>query len=154
MDKNTSEAIDIEEIKRLIPHRYPFLFVDKVRDIVPNQSAVGVKNITSNEPYFEGHFPSKPIMPGVVIVEAMAQTTAILVSKSLGLKDSNALVYFMTIDKCKFRQLVRPGDVLELHVSVIQGRRKLWKFKGEGIVDGNLVTEAEFSAMIMLPEET
>ncbi len=153
MSDTTSISIDIQEIKRLIPHRYPFLFVDKVRDFVPNISAVGIKNVTVNEPHFQGHFPSQPVMPGVVIIEAMAQTTGILVSKSLGLEDSGALVYFLSIDNCKFRHLVGPGDVMELHVKVIRGRGKIWKFHGDAIVDGKVMTEADFAAMIIPPEE-
>ena len=152
MSETTSTAIDIQEIKRLIPHRYPFLLVDKVRELNPEVSAVGIKNVTSNEPHFQGHFPSQPIMPGVTIVEAMAQTAAILVSKSLKLEDSGALVYFLTIDNCKFRHLVGPGDVLELHIKVIRGRGKIWKFHGDAIVDGRIVTEADFAAMIIPPE--
>jgi len=152
MSETTSTTIDIQEIKRLIPHRYPFLFVDKVRELNPEVSAVGIKNVTSNEPHFQGHFPSQPIMPGVTIVEAMAQTAAILVSKSLKLEDSGALVYFLTIDNCKFRHLVGPGDVLELHIKVIRGRGKIWKFHGDAIVDGRIVTEADFAAMIIPPE--
>lgn len=153
MSETTSTTINIQEIKRLIPHRYPFLFVDKVRDFVPSESAVGIKNVTCNEPHFEGHFPSQPVMPGVAIVEAMAQTAGILVSKSFELEDSGALVYFLSIDNCKFRHVVAPGDVLELHVNVIRGHGKIWKFRGEGIVNGKLVTEAEFAAMIMPPKE-
>ena len=152
MSETTSTTIDIQEIKRLIPHRYPFLLVDKVRELNPEVSAVGIKNVTSNEPHFQGHFPSQPIMPGVTIVEAMAQTAAILVSKSLKLEDSGALVYFLTIDNCKFRHLVGPGDVLELHIKVIRGRGKIWKFHGDAIVDGRIVTEADFAAMIIPPE--
>jgi 3-hydroxyacyl-[acyl-carrier-protein] dehydratase len=154
MSETTSTTIDIQEIKRLIPHRYPFLLVDKVRELNPEVSAVGIKNVTSNEPHFQGHFPSQPIMPGVTIVEAMAQTAAILVSKSLKLEDSGALVYFLTIDNCKFRHLVGPGDVLELHIKVIRGRGKIWKFHGDAIVDGRIVTEADFAAMIIPPEGT
>ncbi|MBL4749817.1 MAG: 3-hydroxyacyl-ACP dehydratase FabZ [Amylibacter sp.] len=153
MTETTSTNIDIQEIKRLIPHRYPFLFVDKVRDFIPKISAVGIKNVSMNEPHFQGHFPSQPVMPGVAIVEAMAQTAGILVSKSLELEDSGALVYFLSIDKCKFRHLVGPGDVLELHVKVIRGRGKIWKFHGDAIVDGKVVTEADFAAMIIPPEE-
>ncbi|PCH93986.1 MAG: 3-hydroxyacyl-[acyl-carrier-protein] dehydratase FabZ [Rhodobacteraceae bacterium] len=153
MTDTISTTADIQEIKRLIPHRYPFLLVDKVRDIVPNKSAVGIKNVTYNEPHFQGHFPSQPVMPGVTIVEAMAQTAAILVGKSMGMQDSNTLVYFLTIDNCKFRHVVGPGDVLELHVEVVRGRGKLWKFTGKGIVDGKVVTEADFAAMMVPPEE-
>jgi len=153
MSETTSTNIDIEEIKRLIPHRYPFLFVDKVRDFVAKTSAVGIKNVTMNEPHFQGHFPSQPIMPGVIIIEAMAQTSGIMVSKSLELEGTGALVYFLNIDNCKFRHLVKPGDVLELHVKVIRGRGKIWKFHGDAMVDGKVVTEADFSAMIIPPED-
>lgn len=154
MSDTNSTTVDIQEIKRLIPHRYPFLLVDKVRDIVPNISAVGIKNVTYNEPHFQGHFPSQPVMPGVTIVEAMAQTAAILVGKSLNMQDQNTLVYFLTIDNCKFRHVVSPGDVLELHIKVIRGRGKLWKFSGQGIVDGRVVTEADFAAMMVPPENS
>lgn len=150
---STIGVVDINEIKRIIPHRYPFLLIDKVRDIVPNTSAVGIKNVTYNEPHFQGHFPSQPIMPGVTIVEAMAQTAAILVGKTMDLIDSDFLVYFLSIDNCKFRHPVGPGDVLELHVEVVRGRGKLWKFAGKGIVEGTVVSEAEFTAMIVPPEE-
>ena len=153
MSETTSINIDIQEIKRLIPHRYPFLFVDKVLDFIPKISAIGIKNVTTNEPHFQGHFPSQPVMPGVAIIEAMAQTAGILVSKSLELEDSGALVYFLSIDNCKFRHVVGPGDVLELHIKVIRGRGKIWKFRGDAIVDGKIVTEADFAAMIIPPEE-
>ena len=149
-DKNT---LDIQEIKRLIPHRYPFLLVDAVRDIVPGVSAVGIKNVTFNEPHFQGHFPERPVMPGVTIVEAMAQTAALLVAKTLDMFDNNMLVYFLTIDNCKFRHVVSPPDQLELHVKVERGRGKLWKFYGEGVVNGTVVTEANFTAMMVPPED-
>lgn len=146
-------SVDLLEIKRMIPHRYPFLLIDKVRDMVVSESAVGVKNVTANEPHFEGHFPEKPVMPGVMIVEAMAQTAAVLVVETLELIDKNMLVYFMSIDGCKFRKPVVPGDQLELHVTVLKNRGKVWRFAGKGMVDGALVTEAEFTAMIMPPED-
>ena len=139
---------DIEDIQRRIPHRYPFLFIDLVKDINLNKSAIGVKNVTFNEPHFQGHFPKKPIMPGVTIVEAMAQTSAILVSHSLGTIDEELLVYFMTLDNCRFRKIVSPGDVLELHVSVLRKGSKIWKFQGRAIVDNSVVSEAVFSAML------
>ena len=139
---------DIEDIQRRIPHRYPFLFVDLVKDIELNKRAVGVKNVTFNEPHFQGHFPKKPIMPGVTIVEAMAQTSAVLVSHSLGTLDEELLVYFMTLDNCRFRKIVSPGDVLELHVEVIRKGTKIWKFSGKAIVEENVVAEAIFSAML------
>jgi|TARA_B100001059_G_C17621270_1_gene469657 3-hydroxyacyl-[acyl-carrier-protein] dehydratase len=139
---------DIEDIQRRIPHRYPFLFIDLVRNIKLNESAIGIKNVTFNEPHFQGHFPRKPIMPGVTIVEAMAQTSAVLVSHSLGTLDDELLVYFMTLDNCRFRKIVSPGDVLELHVEVIRKGTKIWKFSGKAIVEENVVAEAIFSAML------
>lgn len=146
-------SVDLLEIKRMIPHRYPFLLIDKVKDMVPSECAIGVKNVTANEPHFEGHFPAKPVMPGVMIVEAMAQTAAVLVVETLNLIDKEMLVYFMSIDGCKFRKPVVPGDQLELHVTVLKNRGKVWRFSGKGVVDGALVTEAEFTAMIMPPED-
>ena len=148
-----ASTADILEIKRMIPHRYPFLLIDKVRDIELGMSAVGIKNVTANEPHFEGHFPAKPVMPGVMIVEAMAQTAAVMVIRTLDMMDNDLLVYFMSIDACKFRRPVGPGDQLELHVSVIKNRGKVWKFNGSGKVDGAVVAEAEFTAMIMPPED-
>lgn len=141
---------DLGLIKRIIPHRYPFLFIDKVRDIVPFKGAVGIKNVTCNEPHFEGHFPEMPIMPGVTIVEAMAQTSAVVVGISLDVIDKPLLTYFMGIDACKFRRKVVPGDVLELHVSVKRGGGKIWKFYGEAMVEGQLAAQAEFTAMMDL----
>jgi 3-hydroxyacyl-[acyl-carrier-protein] dehydratase len=152
-EKEQLFSADIQEIKRMIPHRYPFLFIDAVRDIKLNESAVGIKNVTVNEPHFQGHFPERPVMPGVTIVEAMAQTAAVLVVKTMDMIDNDMLVYFLTLDKCKFRHIVSPGDRLELHVKVIRGRGKLWRFWGEGIVDGKVVAEAEFAAMMVPPEE-
>jgi 3-hydroxyacyl-[acyl-carrier-protein] dehydratase len=146
-------SADIQDIKRMIPHRYPFLLIDRVREIDLNKSAVGIKNVTYNEPHFQGHFPAQPIMPGVTIVEAMAQTAAVLVVMTLDMIDNDMLVYFLSIDKCKFRHPVTPGDQLELHVKVIRGRGKLWRFYGEGIVDGKVVAEAEFNAMMVPPED-
>jgi 3-hydroxyacyl-[acyl-carrier-protein] dehydratase len=141
---------DIHLIQRIIPHRYPFLLIDKVRDIRANEGAVGIKNVTFNEPHFQGHFPAAPIMPGVTIVEAMAQTAAVLVGLSLNTVDRNLLVYFMAIDGCKFRRKVVPGDVLELHVDVLRGGGRVWRFRGRGLVEGELVAEAEFTAMMDL----
>ena len=152
-DEKPENYADIQEIKGLIPHRYPFLMIDAVKDIVPNETAVGIKNVSMNEPHFQGHFPERPVMPGVMIVEAMAQTAAILVARTLDMGENNMLVYFLTIDKCKFRHVVAPPDQLELHVKVIRGRGKLWRFWGEGMVDGKVVAEAEFNAMMVPPEE-
>ena len=140
---------NFEEIKRLIPHRYPFLLIDKVEKIIIGKSALGIKNVTVNEPYFQGHFPSKPIMPGVLIIESMAQTAAILVSKTIKIVDHDFLVYFMTINNAKFRKLVQPGDVLKLKVLVERNRGNTWKFSGNAFVEDNLVTEANFTAMMI-----
>ena len=152
-NNNVLLTADIQDIKRMIPHRYPFLLIDRVREIDLNKSAVGIKNVTFNEPHFQGHFPAQPIMPGVTIVEAMAQTAAVLVVMTLDMVDNDMLVYFLSIDNCKFRRPVTPGDQLELHVRVIRGRGKLWRFRGEGLVDGKVVAEAEFNAMMVPPED-
>ncbi len=145
-------SADLGLIQRIIPHRYPFLLVDKLRDI-QEKSAVGIKNVTFNEPHFQGHFPGAPIMPGVTIIESMAQTAAVMVGVNLDLADKEMLVYFMSIDACKFRRKVVPGDVLELHVEILKERRKIYKFRGEARVDGELAAEAEFTAMMDLPQE-
>lgn len=146
------DQIDIAEIKRMIPHRYPFLMIDRVMNLELNKGAIGLKNVTVNEEFFNGHFPVQPVMPGVMIIEAMAQTSAVFVVKTLDMVESGMLVYFMTLDKTKFRQPVVPGDQLELHISLIRGRGKVWKFWGEGKVDGKTVAEAEFAAMIRAPD--
>lgn len=145
----TTEA-DIHLIQRIIPHRYPFLLIDKVRDIVPNESCVAIKNVTFNEPHFQGHFPGAPIMPGVTIIEAMAQGAAVLVGVGGDLIDKGFLVYFMSIDKAKFRRKVVPGDVLEMHLKVLRGKdhAKVWKFHGHATVDGETAAEAEITAML------
>ena len=147
MDK---ECCNIDEIKKLIPHRYPFLLIDKVTDIVKNESATGVKNVTVNEPYFPGHFPESSVVPGVLQVESMAQTAAVLVAKSLNFSESNALVLLTTIDNAKFRKPVIPGDIMSLFISVKRIRNKLWKFYGQVIVDSQRVSECEFSAMMRI----
>ena len=143
---------DIALIQRILPHRYPFLLVDKVRDIVVNEGCVGIKCVTMNEPQFTGHFPEMPVFPGVLIIEAMAQTSGILVGLSMDLVDKNAKVFFMGVDGVKFRRKVGPGDVLELHVKALRGGGKVWKFEGKGIVDGELACEATFTAMFDLPK--
>lgn len=142
---------DIDLIQRIIPHRYPFLLVDRVRDIDGTKSAVGLKNVSFNEPHFQGHFPGAPIMPGVTIVEAMAQTAAVMVGVAQDLADKQFRVYFMAIDSCKFRRKVVPGDVLEMAVTTKRGGGKVWKFSGRATVDGELACEAEFTAMMELP---
>ena len=151
--ENKLLTADIQDIKRMIPHRYPFLLIDRVREIDLNKSAVGIKNVTFNEPHFQGHFPAQPIMPGVTIVEAMAQTAAVLVVMTLDMVDEEMLVYFLSIDNCKFRHPVTPGDQLELHVKVVRGRGKLWQLYGEGLVDGKVVAQAEFKPMMVPPED-
>ena len=141
-------TIEIDEIMAMIPHRYPFLFIDKVTDIVPDCTAIGIKNVSMNEPFFQGHFPGHPIMPGVLIIEAMAQTSAILVIETTG-KRTGAVVYFMTIEQARFRQPVFPGDQLELHVEKKRSRGNVWKFSGKAMVEGKLMAEAVYSAMIV-----
>ncbi|MGH1445683.1 MAG: 3-hydroxyacyl-ACP dehydratase FabZ [Cognatishimia sp.] len=151
----TLKTADIHRIQRIIPHRYPFLLVDKVVDIDGYQSATGIKNVTMNEPHFQGHFPGNPIMPGVTIIEAMAQTAAVMVGTELGMEDKNMQVYFMAIDKCKFRRMVVPGDVLQMKLTTTRGKPggKVWKFSGVAEVDGEMAAEAEFTAMMELPKE-
>lgn len=145
---DTPRIADIALIQRAIPHRYPFLLVDRVEDIDPSKSAVGIKNVTMNEPQFNGHFPGLPVMPGVMIIEALAQTSAVMVSLSLGLIDSGAVVYFMGVDKCRFRRKVVPGDVLRLRVDTLRGGGKVWKFTGLATVGDDVACECEFMAMI------
>ncbi len=143
---------DLDLIQRIIPHRFPFLLIDKVRDIVLHKFCIGIKNVTNNEPHFQGHFPGLPIMPGVMIIEAMAQTSGVLVGLSSDLVDKNAKVFFMGVDACKFRRKVVPGDVLELHVTALRGGGKVWKFEGRAMVEGELAAEATFMAMIDVPK--
>ena len=149
MSDDKKEVIDYERITRMIPHRYPFLMIDRVVDVVPDVSCVGIKNVTINEPYFMGHFPGHPVMPGVLIIEAMAQAAGILVVRTLGPASEGKLVYFMTIDEARFRKPVVPGDQLQLHVKKERSRGNIWKFAAEAKVDGLLVAEATYSAMIL-----
>ena len=153
--ENSKKSADIQLIKRIIPHRYPFPLVDKVTKIESLKSATGVKNVTFNEPYFQGHFPDLPIMPGVTIIEALAQTAAVMVGVSLDLADKNLLIFFMGIDNCKFRRKVVPGDTLELKVNVLRGKlgSKVWKFAGTASVVDEVAAEVEFTAMMELPSE-
>lgn len=146
----TQENIDIVEIMKMLPHRYPFLLVDKVISIEKGVSAVGIKNVTMNEPQFTGHFPGEPVMPGVLMVEALAQLAGVLSMKSMDSVDdmSEKLMYFMSIESAKFRKIVRPGDVLEMHVKVERQRREIWKFSAYALVDGEKAVEAEFTAMV------
>lgn len=147
-------SADIQLIQRILPHRYPFLLVDKVTKIDGTRSAQGIKNVTMNEPHFQGHFPGTPIMPGVTIIEAMAQTAAVMVGTALELADKEMLIYFMSIDKCKFRRKVIPGDVLHMDLTTLRGKPggKVWKFGGVASVEGEMAAEAEFTAMMDLPK--
>ncbi|MBF9055753.1 3-hydroxyacyl-ACP dehydratase FabZ [Rhodobacterales bacterium HKCCA1065] len=156
MTGETPKEADIHLIQRIIPHRYPFLLIDRVRDIEGYHSATGIKNVTFNEPHFQGHFPSAPIMPGVTIIEAMAQTAAVMVGVAMDMADRNLLVYFMGIDACKFRRKVVPGDVLQLKIETTRGKPggKVWRFKGQANVEGEMAAEAEFTAMMDLEGAT
>jgi 3-hydroxyacyl-[acyl-carrier-protein] dehydratase len=144
--QSTLDSIDIGALLRMLPHRYPFLLVDRIHSIDGDNSAIGIKNVTVNEPHFQGHFPGLPVMPGVLIVEALAQTAGAICLKSMGGKPS--LVYFMMIDNAKFRRPVVPGDRLELHVRKLKHRGNIWKYACEAIVDGTRVAEAEITAMM------
>lgn len=141
-------VIDINGIMEMIPHRYPFLMIDKVTDIEPSKKATGIKCVTMAEPHFQGHFPVKPIMPGVLIIEAMAQTAAVLVVHSTGLESKGKVVYFMSIDNARFRRPVVPGDVVYLHVETLRQRGNVWKLSGKAKVNDQVVSEAVFAAMI------
>ena len=141
--------IDIQRIMEMIPHRHPFLMIDKIVDAVPNVRATGIKNVSINEYFFQGHFPTRPVMPGVLIIEAMAQTAAVLVVHTLGPQAEGKLVYFMSVDNARFRRPVFPGDVLHVHVMKQRHRANVWKFEGRAEVRGQLMAEAVFAAMIM-----
>lgn len=143
------EDLDINGIKRTIPHRYPFLMIDRVIEIEAASSAVGIKNVTTNEPYFEGHFPERPIMPGVLIIEVMAQTAAVLAVASMGSAAKGKPVYFMAIEQARFRRPVVPGDQLQVKVSRLHKKLSIWKFAGQATVDGTIVAQATMSARIM-----
>jgi 3-hydroxyacyl-[acyl-carrier-protein] dehydratase len=145
------ESFDIAQIMRAIPHRYPFLLVDRIVDVVKGVSAVGVKNVSINESFFQGHFPARPVMPGVLIVESMAQTAAVLVVETLGPDVRGRLVYFLSIDGAKFRRPVVPGDQMRVHVEKERQRGNIWKFRAEAKVDGKVAAEAVISAMILDP---
>ena len=143
------EAFDIAQIMRAIPHRYPFLLVDRIVEVRKNHSCVGIKNVTINENFFQGHFPEHPVMPGVLIVESMAQTAAVLVVETLGPEARGKLVYFMSVEGAKFRKPVGPGDQLRIHVRKDRQRGNIWKFAAEAKVDGKVVAEATYTAMIL-----
>ncbi len=140
---------DIGRIMRMIPHRYPMLMVDKVVDMVPGESAIGIKNVSINEPFFQGHFPGQPVMPGVLIIESMAQTAAVLVVHTLGSEAEGRLVYFMSVDNARFRRPVSPGDSMHVHVTKEKSRGNVWKFAGRVMVADLLCAEANFAAMIL-----
>ncbi len=141
------ESFDLDRLLELLPHRYPFLMVDRIVDIDGDNTAVGIKNVTYNEPHFAGHFPGRPVMPGVLIVEGIAQTAGAICVASMN-RTTPQMVFFMTIDEAKFRKPVVPGDVLEYHVKKLKQRRNIWRFAGEAKVGGTLVAEAVVSAMM------
>ena len=139
--------LDVNEIRRILPHRYPMLLVDRIIELEAER-IVGIKNVTGNEPFFMGHFPDFPVMPGVLIVEAMAQTAGVVVVHSLGFEREKRIVYFMTIEKARFRKPVHPGDMLRMPVRALRRRGPVWRFEGHAYVGDTLCAEAEFSAMI------
>jgi 3-hydroxyacyl-[acyl-carrier-protein] dehydratase len=144
-----ASTIDITEILERIPHRFPFLLVDRCEDYLPSESIVGIKCVTVNEPYFQGHFPNYPVMPGVLLIEAMAQTGAILMSKSLDVDVGGKAIFFMSADNCRFRSPVRPGDVIRMPVRVVRHRGDVFKFAGRAMVGDKVAAEAEFAAMVV-----
>jgi 3-hydroxyacyl-[acyl-carrier-protein] dehydratase len=143
----TMDTLDIMQVMKLLPHRYPFLLIDRIIEVDADNSAIGIKNVTINEPHFQGHFPGQPVMPGVLIVEAMAQTAGAICIRSQE-TETPSLVYFMTIDNAKFRRPVVPGDRLEIHVKKLKKRGSIWRFACEAMVDGHKAAEAEISAMM------
>jgi 3-hydroxyacyl-[acyl-carrier-protein] dehydratase len=147
--EDPGEDIDYAEVARRIPHRYPFLLVDRAEDYRPHQSIVGIKCVTINEPFFQGHFPNNPVMPGVLIVEAIAQSGAVLMSKSLNADVTGKTIFFMSLDNCRFRHPVRPGDVLRMPVEVVRARADVFKFKGRALVGDKVAAEVEFAAIVV-----
>ena len=141
--------MDIRKILDSLPHRYPFLLVDRVLEMEREKRIVAIKNVTMNEPFFQGHFPGYPVMPGVLIVEAIAQTGAVLMSKSLDVDTAGKTILFMSVDNCRFRQPVRPGDVIRMHVEVLRHRGDVFKFRGRALVGEKVAAEAEFAAMVV-----
>lgn len=148
IDQAYLQDIDIVRAMERIPHRFPFLMIDRIQQVIPNESAIGIKCVSIGEPHFQGHFPGKPVMPGVLIIESMAQTAGVMVVSSLGPESEGKLVYFMSIEEAKFRRPVVPGDRMEVHVHKKQSRGAVWKFSGEAFVDGKVCAQATFSAMI------
>ena len=147
MSEGPALPLDVTAIMRLLPHRYPFLLIDRVTEF-GGETCRAIKNVTINEPFFQGHFPSDPVMPGVLVVEALAQTACVLVVATFGASSEGKLVYFMSIDGVRFRRPVVPGDRLELHVQKVQSRANVWKFSGRAMVEGKVAAEATFAAMI------
>lgn len=145
----TSTEIDITEIMARLPHRYPFLLIDRAEEYKAHQSIVGIKCVTVNEPFFQGHFPTYPVMPGVLIVEAIAQSGAVLMSKSLEVDVAGKTILFMSVDNCRFRAPVRPGDVMKMHVEVLRARGDIFKFRGRALVGEKVAAECEFAAMVV-----
>lgn len=143
------DRMEASDIMKLLPHRYPFLLVDRIVDMDGDRSAIGIKNVTANEPYFQGHFPGNPVMPGVLLIEGMAQTAGALCMRFIDEFEEPPLVYFMAIDKARFRRPVIPGDTVHYHVEKMRSRGRVWRFKARAIVDRNLVAEAEVSAVIV-----
>jgi 3-hydroxyacyl-[acyl-carrier-protein] dehydratase len=148
MSADTLDAAGIREILQLLPHRYPFLMVDRVTDMRGDDHAIGIKNVTANEPHFQGHFPDNPVMPGVLMLEGMAQTAGVLCMRLMTQRTAQSAVYFITIDKAKFRKPAVPGDTIEYHMNKIARRRNMWWYRGEAKVGGALIAEAELGAMI------
>jgi 3-hydroxyacyl-[acyl-carrier-protein] dehydratase len=149
MTETTGKTIDIIRIMKLLPHRYPFLLIDRLINVDGEGSGTAIKNVTINEPFFQGHFPGQPVFPGVLLVEAMAQTAGAIVLENLSDGDAGKLVFFMSIDKCRFRKPVVPGDQVHFHVKLLQKRAPVWKYSAEAKVDGKKVAEAEIGAMLM-----
>src|SRR5579884_4187142 len=147
--QEVASEIGILRIMQLIPHRYPFLMIDRIVDVVAGQHATGIKNVSINESYFQGHFPQRPVMPGVLIIEAMAQTAAVLVVHTLGPDSEGKLVYFTNVENARFRRPVFPGDTLRVHVQKQRNRLSVWKFSAEALVEGRVVAEATYAAMLM-----
>ena len=145
--KDAIETLDIHRLMELLPHRYPFLLVDKLNIVEDGKFGIGIKNVTFNEDFFQGHFPGQPVMPGVLIIEALAQTAIALVKHSPKIDTEGKIAFFASMDKVKFRRSVIPGDVLELHVEFVKARGPLWKFQGKAMVDGDIAAEADYSAM-------
>jgi 3-hydroxyacyl-[acyl-carrier-protein] dehydratase len=149
MTTEMPKTLEIADLLRILPHRYPFLLVDRITEVDGDNSCIGIKNVTINEPFFPGHFPGRPVMPGVLLIEGMAQTAGAICSLSSGYADRPPAVFFLTVDKAKFRKPVVPGDVIEYHMRKLNQRRKMWWFKGEAKVRGAIVCEAEVGAMIV-----